>query len=256
MSILHVEEKTMTVQTCAGLKQTARGILLGKYQTAVLLVLAVSLFNNILLLFNGMSAVNGNLLLLLTQFLVSLIIHLFNGILTVGVSAFYLNIACNRSYRFSDLFIGFKLYPEKALGVQFFTWLFGTIPLIPAYILFSSIMLDFSIENMLSRLGLFLILYLTGYLLSVLITCTYSQCFYLLLDFPEMSLRQLMQISRRLMKGHRLRLFYTRLSFFPLILAGVFSFGIGLLFVTPYQDMTYTLFYLDLLQTKRYNNSH
>ena len=49
------------------------------------------------------------------------------------------------------------------------------------------------------------------------------------------------------MKGNVGRLLYLQVSFIPMTLAGLLSFGIGFLFVLPYQNMTYTLFYLDLI---------
>ena len=80
------------------------------------------------------------------------------------------------------------------------------------------------------------------------INLRYSQVYYLLLDFPDYSAKELLKMSWKLMKGNVGRLLYIQVSFLPLTLAGLLSFGIGLLFVQPYQNMTYTLFYLDLIQ--------
>ena len=49
------------------------------------------------------------------------------------------------------------------------------------------------------------------------------------------------------MKGHKGRLFYIGLSFIPLKLLAILSLGIGFLWVYPYQYMTQTLFFLDLM---------
>ncbi len=243
----------MNVQSSAGLKRMARGTLLGKYRSTVVIVLAVSFFNNFLLSFNSVNVIGTTVFGILLQYLISLGILLFGGILTVGANAFYLNIACKRTYSFQDLFVGFRLYPEKALGIQFFLWILRTIPLLPAYGFSFSTLFRFGAEGLLARLRILLPLYLAGWLIGLFLMAMYSQCFYLLLDFPEMSLRQLLRSSRRLMKGQIFRYLYTQISFLPLTLAAVISFGIGYLFLSPYRDMTFSLFYLDLIQTKRYN---
>ena len=79
------------------------------------------------------------------------------------------------------------------------------------------------------------------------ISLKYSQVYYLLLDFPDYSAKELLKMSWKLMKGNAGRLLYLQVSFLPMTLTGILSFGIGFLFVLPYQNMTYTLFYLDLI---------
>ena len=54
-------------------------------------------------------------------------------------------------------------------------------------------------------------------------------------------------MSRRIMKGHRARLFYIQVSFLPLALLCMFTMGIGLLWLYPYMNSTLTHFYLDLM---------
>ena len=49
------------------------------------------------------------------------------------------------------------------------------------------------------------------------------------------------------MKGHKWRLFKLELSFLPLQIICMLSFGIGNLWLNPYMRMTYTEFFLDLM---------
>ena len=53
------------------------------------------------------------------------------------------------------------------------------------------------------------------------------------------------------MKGKKLRLLYLEFSFLPLLLLSILSFGIGLLWLQPYMQMTYTFFFLDLMNPRR-----
>ena len=69
---------------------------------------------------------------------------------------------------------------------------------------------------------------------------------YLCLDESSLSAVELLHASRELMKGNCFRLFYLCASFFGVALLGVFSLGIGLLWIVPYMEMTIITFYREL----------
>ena len=91
------------------------------------------------------------------------------------------------------------------------------------------------------------LLLIVGVGVSWWISLRYSQVYYLLLDFPDYSAIELLKMSWKLMKGNVGRLLYIQVSFIPISLVALLSCGIGLLFVLPYKNMTYALFYLDLI---------
>lgn len=230
-------------KTSAQLKQVARGLMMGKYRNAISILLASDLIVSTLSLFTTTS---GNSYVgVAIGFIISFLIVLFGTILTVGQRSFYLNIACNGHYQFSDLFTGFKIHPDKTIITQFIIQLLTTLPLIPAImVMIAAVFAEEMI--LLFLLGCFLLILGAG--ISWWISLRYSQVYYLLLDFPDYSAKELLKMSWKLMKGNVGRLLYLQVSFIPMTLAGLISFGIGLLFVLPYQNMTYTLFYLDLIQ--------
>ena len=230
-------------KTSAQLKQVARGIMVGKYRNAISILLASDLIVSTLSLFTttNTNSYTG----ILIGFLINFIIVLFGTILTVGQCSFYLNIACNGPYQFSDLFTGFKVHPDKTIITQLIIQLLTTLPILPGVGL---LLYSFRAYNIIVvfLLGCFLLILGAG--ISWWISLKYSQVYYLLLDFPDYSSKELLKMSWKLMKGNVGRLLYLQVSFIPLTLAGLLSFGIGLLFVLPYQNMTYTLFYLNLIQ--------
>ena len=77
---------------------------------------------------------------------------------------------------------------------------------------------------------------------------TFSQCRYLLLDFPERDWRTLLMQSARLMRGNKLRLFALECSFIPLFLLGFLSFGVAFFWIVPYMESTLANFFLDLMK--------
>lgn len=227
------------------LKQQARGLLLGNYRKAISLLLASNLMISTLTLLVGGSA-GLSVISLTIDYLVSFILTLLGCILQVGQYSFYLKLVCRQETQFKNLFEGFYLYPDKTLLSQFLIHLFTLLCLTPGLVLF--ILSYFSFIEI-SGIIILCILVI-GAILSLLIKLSFSQCYFLLLDFPKLSALELMKRSRELMKGHKKRLFLLYLSFLPMTILCLFSFGIGFLFVTPYRFMTETLFYLDLVQNQ------
>ena len=74
---------------------------------------------------------------------------------------------------------------------------------------------------------------------------------YLLIDYmmaenPALDQSRAFEISKQLMYGNRFKAFVVELSFIGWQLLSVLTFGIGMLFLTPYMSMTMTHFYLEL----------
>ena len=74
----------------------------------------------------------------------------------------------------------------------------------------------------------------------------YAPHSYLLLDFPGLPAGTLLRGSARMMQGHRMRLFRLYLSFLPLYVLGVLSFGVARLWVNSYTHSAEAAFYRDL----------
>ena len=219
--------------------------MLGKYRNAISILLASDLILNTLSLFTT-TAYNSTLGIIIGV-IISFILTIFGTILSVGQCSFYLNIACDQPYQFSDLFTGFKIHPDKTIITQVIIQLLTLLPLIPAIVVML-ITTAFYAQNIVISFLVACFLLIIGAGISWWISLRFSQVYYLLLDFPDYSAMDLLKMSWKLMKGNVGRLLYIQVSFIPLTLAGLLSFGIGLLFVQPYQNMTYTLFYLDLMQ--------
>jgi uncharacterized membrane protein len=79
----------------------------------------------------------------------------------------------------------------------------------------------------------------------------YAMTPYILVDNPELSANQAINMSREMMKGHKFDLFFLQLSFIGLIFLSIFTLGIGLLWVMPYMMTAQAAFYQDI--KKEYN---
>ena len=230
-------------RSASQLKQYARGILLGNYSKAISLIVFTNLAITTLTLVLGQSAplsAPG----LIIDYLISFLITLIGCLFQVGLYSFYLNLACKQKINFKDLFTGFTLFPEKKVLSQFFIRLLSFCCFLPGLL---TLMTGYFQDNN-NSLIYGLLLLLSGIPFYLWISLVFSQSYFILLDFPQSTALELLKKSAALMKGQKLRLFLLELSFLPMLLLGLLSFGIGLLFVLPYQSMTYTLFYLDLVQ--------
>ena len=92
--------------------------------------------------------------------------------------------------------------------------------------------------------------FVIGGIIYVIVSLLYSQAYYIMLDFPGYSVRQIMSGSRNIMKGHKGRLFYICVTLIPYYLLGFLSCGIALFWVIPYTKVILTNFYLDLVHAQ------
>jgi len=74
----------------------------------------------------------------------------------------------------------------------------------------------------------------------------YSQMFYLVDEFPEMSIRKAMKVSMAITKGHKMDLFVLDLSFIGWFILSLLTLGIGFFWTYPYCVTSLVAFYNDL----------
>lgn len=171
-------------------------------------------------------------------------VSVFTGLLTSGTAYFYLKIVAGQIATVNDIFCGFRMYTDKALSIQAWIALISLIGSLPEYIVLYRMPSGMD-ASVLTQYGLCMIL--SG-VVSLVLNLFYAPAFYLLHDFPQYSARELLAMSRKLMKGNKIRLFYIYLSYLPLLLLGVLSCGIALLWVFPYMNATLTEFYMDIVR--------
>ena len=81
----------------------------------------------------------------------------------------------------------------------------------------------------------------------------YSLTPFIVKDNPQLSPNQAINLSMKMMKGHKFDLFYLYLSFIGWIFLAILTLGIGFLWVIPYMQTSMAAFYLDVKND--YNNN-
>lgn len=75
---------------------------------------------------------------------------------------------------------------------------------------------------------------------------SYAMTPYILYDNPKLQGNAAIELSMRMMRGHKLELFLLHLSFIGWFLLCILTLGIGFLWLTPYVHSTQAAFYEDV----------
>lgn len=87
----------------------------------------------------------------------------------------------------------------------------------------------------------YLLLFIPGIIKAI----SYSQCFYIIADNPNVKVKEALKISMKMTQGYKWQIFVLSLSFLGWFLI---SFVIGLLWLNPYMYTTFTNLYYKLKQ--------
>ncbi|MHC1683828.1 MAG: DUF975 family protein [Clostridiaceae bacterium] len=104
-----------------------------------------------------------------------------------------------------------------------------------------------------STIGLYLWMTLWVFLWMLLLiipgiikAISYSMCFYILADNPDVGIRNALNLSKELMHGFKWKFVVLQLSFIGWVILSIVSLGIGFLWLVPYAQISMANFYDDL----------
>lgn len=81
---------------------------------------------------------------------------------------------------------------------------------------------------------------------------SYAMTPFLLAEYPELTVSQAITLSRKIMNGHKLDLFFLDLTFIGWSLLNILTLGIGSLWLNPYVNATWAAFYRQLQEETKY----
>ena len=99
--------------------------------------------------------------------------------------------------------------------------------------------------------GFLMMLFTYLWMLLLIVPCiikafAYSMTPYILKDYPELSANQAINLSIKMMKGHKFDYFYLQLSFIGWGLLSILTLGIGYIWLMPYMYASMAAFYEDI----------
>ncbi|MCM1107301.1 MAG: DUF975 family protein [Blautia sp.] len=179
-----------------------------------------------------------NIVFYAAEFLIGLISY----VLSAGLTRIHLHMARGQEYTLKMIFSGFKEQPDRYLLTGIFRFLATLAGMLP-FLAGLAAGLIFHTLPVYVLLGIFSVISL---LLTVFFLLNIALTLYLVIDHPELSVWNCLKNSVQAMRGHKGRLLYIWLSFLGLQLLCLLSFGLGSLWVVPYQSQTLVNFYLDI----------
>ena len=185
------------------LRAEARDLLRGQWNACALMMFIMAVFSGSVSLIFGV----GN-----TQFLSSPLSLLVGAPLNLGITAIFLKLYQGQSFQYEEIFYGFRDFSRAVISAL----------LISVYVILWSILLI--VPGIIAALG-------------------YSMTFFILAENPNLSATAAMALSKQMMDGHKTELFMLSLSFIGWFFLSLFTFGIGIFWLAPYVDMSYTIFY-------------
>lgn len=227
------------------LKRLAKVQLQGKYGTMI----GALILQELLVLFAtgilSMMIPGTDTLSNILYYILTFIVQLIAGILQAGVSFLYLKAACGMQCSVGDIFYCFKHSPDKAIKIEFVLAIINAVCMLPSDILTWKYPLTSLTDY--DEIAMMYSVTLLCMMVYVVITLAFTPVFYMMLDFPNYTVKDILKKSIEVMKGNKMRYFLLDLSFIPWMFVGFLTCGIGLLWIIPYMNMTSTNFYLDLM---------
>ena len=237
------------------LKNKAKNVLTGKYYAAISMLIFwlvlsflleqfdVSIVNNV---YQNPTIASNVTLFLTVSYFIFFIFNVFAEILQAGICLFHLKLSTgNPAYTF-DLLYGYFHQFKKFFCLSCVKSLVTFICTMPLRLI-----LDFYNSSAFFQSQTFVLLLplqLIGLAIFFPVNLSLSQAYFLAFDYPELNYAELIKQSAKIMNGRKRHLFMIQLSFLPLFILGILSFGLGLLWVIPYYYVTLTLYYLDIMK--------
>lgn len=230
------------------LKSDARESLLGHLTTSVTAIFLYLLSTSVLSeMIAGLDS--GSVLLsLILSVMVFFVVNTCGNMLRIGLAYIFMRLQFRRGAKVGDLFCAFRRNSNTAVTVSAFLALLELLCVFPLIFALSLL----SAEGRSAYWVLLVILFAAGYAAAFAVRIRYSMLPYLHLDFPELSPRQLIRGSVKLIRGHKMRLFKLFLSFLPLQLLTLISFGVAGLWVNSYTQAATAAFYKDLMANRAF----
>ncbi len=153
-----------------------------------------------------------------TSFITSMVTMIASAIIELAAIGVYIKMSRSpEPVYFSDFIEGFNNWARATLGILWqFLWIF-----------------------------LWTLLFIIP---GIVKSIAYSQMFYILAEYKEISVSKAMKISIEITKGHKWDLFVLSLSFIGWALLTPFTLGILYFWLVPYMNMTYVNAYHALMK--------
>ena len=193
--------------------------------------------------------------------LFSILFSLFVGApVTVGYQRYNLDVVDGKGNTIDSLFAYFKRGYAKTIGLKVLYGLLVAACSLPLSVTTVALLFgnQTTIVNLMASKGtqadivalslmvlVIVAVALVTAFLEIWVQYRYAFCFMILAEYPEMRVIDALRNSASLMRGNKWRFFCLQLSFIGWIILASIT-GIGMIFLTPYMQAAYAVFYDDI----------
>lgn len=164
----------------------------------------------------------GALTVSLTGGFWGLVTFIIGGTIQLGYAQYLLNQHDGKEFSFNDLFSQFHRFGQ-GFAQNFLTVLY---------------------------VFLWMLLFIVP---GIIKAFSYAMTPFIMADHPELSASEAITRSREMMDGHKLELFVLDLTFIGWIILCALTFNIGYIFLNPYKNAAYAVFYRQISGQRRYS---
>lgn len=166
---------------------------------------------------------------------------------TVGYHRFLMDYADGRpDARVRTLFSAFSFCYWKAVSLRLLLGvIYWGVGVLTAAVLFVVLTMAGLFGSGLLLTLAFVVL-AVGVAVSILLNYHFSLCYYIMAEYADLSVVDVLRNSHLLMRGNKWRLFCLQISFIGWILLAALTAGIGFIAVTPYMNAATTALYAEI----------
>ena len=218
------------------LKENAKGSLKGNWGQAIIVMIIYGLITLAISCIGFMgkgvnlndpkaieAIINGTSSLVSPAQVISAILSIFvTSFLALGSVSFYMKLSRNEEVTYKELFSKtglWALYIGVTVMTSIFVGLWSMLLIIP----------------------------------GIIATYRYAMVDYIMVDNPNIGVFEAIRKSKEMMYGHKLDYFILQLSFLGWAILSVFTFGLLMLYVAPYMNVTCANFYYSIKDEKASN---
>ena len=148
----------------------------------------------------------------------------------------------------------FKNQPDRVIIAGFILAIIQVVAQIPYSYFVYTMDRGTTLEDQMTWMSTASLLMLLSMVLNMLISLPFAMTFYLMADDVNLGGIEALKASARLMRGNMGRYLLLQLSFLPLMFLSMFTLYLALLWIIPYMEMSFAVFYQDL--TGEYKNGY
>ena len=182
---------------------------------------------------------------MLMSYGLSLIISLLAQIIYTGYKRMCLLTAADLKPSLADLFFPFKYNPDKIIILGFLVWAASSLGgLSSLFDVFGGGMTAGRVSGGAFFAGMLLEVFFAA--VTILVNVYMFPAYYIYLEDPQKPVIDIIRESIAMMRGNVFRFIYLTLTFAGWFVLVLFTYGIALIYVAPYLNTAYSLFYRDL----------